>query len=123
MSGCKSLERAPRLLGRGLDGRQPFREHLRRNGVGEPAVSEARGAFQRGLLAAAAPDRRPPWLARRRRHAYVLELVKAPAVGDRFAGPQLADDLDRLAEPRPALVDGHAAALVLLGELAADTDA
>ena len=44
-------------------------------------------------------------------------------MGDRLAAPQLAHDREAFAQPRAALVERHAAGLVLLGELATDADA
>src|SRR5437763_958285 len=41
MRRSEAIELAARLLRRGLDRHKPLGEHLRRYGVGEPAVSEA----------------------------------------------------------------------------------
>ena len=91
--------------------------------VGHPAVREPACAPERGVGAAAAPDRRAARLRRRRFDRDFGEGIEASLMGDRPARPQFAQHADALAEPRAALFHRHAAKLELDRELAADADA
>ena len=94
-----------------------------RHDIGNPPVGQPPGAGQRGVGSAAAPDRRPARLARRRLHRYVGERAEiAPVMADRLAAPQLPQQRDRRRQPRAALVAWHPRDREFLGEFAADPD-
>ena len=118
-----AVEGAGRLAGGRCDLFQSLAVHVGRDDVGHPAVGHASDAPQRRIGAAAAPDRRPAGLPRRRLHLHALEIEELAGMGDRLAGPQLAHDREAFAQPRAAFVERHAAGLVLLGKLATHADA
>ena len=96
--------------------------HLRCHDVRNPAVCQAADAAKRGVGSAAAPNRRPAALVRRRQHGYFMKLKESAGVGGARATPQLPQHVDALGKPRAPLGDRHAAGLVLLRKFATDAD-
>src|SRR5919201_5663523 len=121
--GDEALQLAAGRGRRAADLVQAVRVTLGLHNVGHPAVALPARARQRGVGAAADPDRRARLLHRLGIERYAGELREAPLEGRGGIAPQRADDVDRLADACATLGVRHAAHLELLRILAADADA
>ena len=123
MRGGEPVERAAGRRGRGADLVETLPVPLRLHDVGHPAVTVTARARQRGVRAAADPDRRAGLLHGLGIERHAGELREAPLERRRAVAPQRAHDVDRLADACATLGVRHAADLELLGILAAHADA
>src|SRR5471030_2789027 len=108
MSGAETIDRAPSGVSGDIDLLQRRSILLRRHDIRNPAIGETPGASERGIGPAAAPDRRPTRLSRRRLHRDLAKFAEIlAAIADRLTAPQFAQQRDRRRQPAAALVQGY----------------